>query len=161
MSSIARELISGDIHEYKASTLRNIAKAFHMVGYDQRSSVFLAGIGNSHTDGVAYSAAGIPLNSIFIINPAYEIQHWSPKPPQQRRKRLIRKVAALGGRNKNADTLSDQCKDKYHYLSYEDPMFINRIKDSLASKDLTHQNTADNLVDVCEASFDLIDLDSS
>ncbi len=161
MSSIARELISGDIHEYKTSTLRNIAKAFHMVGYDQHLPVFLAGIGNSHTDGVAYSTAGIPLDSIFIINPAYEIQHWSPKPPQRRRKKLIRKVAELGGRNKNADILSDQCEDKYHYLSYEDPRFINRIKDSLASKDLTHQNTADSLVDVCEGNFDLIDLDSS
>ncbi len=162
MSSITRELIRGDMHEYKSSTLQNIANAFHKAGRDKRHSIFLAGIGNSHTDGLAYSAAGIPLNSIFIINPAYEILHWSPTPPEGRRKRLG-KLAELRRRKKN--TLpDDQCKDRYHYLSYEDPVFIGRIRDSLKKVDFGTEdnNTAAATglldIDVCEARTDLIDL---
>ncbi len=131
VSSIAREIISGDIHEYKESTLRNIAKAFHKSGRDEEQYVFSAGIGNSHTDGIAYSAAGIPLNSIFIINPACEIQHWSPI-PESRRKRLAKKVAELRRKTKGDTLLDEQCEDQYRYTSYEDPMFINRIRNSLA-----------------------------
>ncbi len=162
MSLIARELISKDIYEYKARALQHIAETFHRAGHDIQLSVFSAGIGNAHTDGVAYSAAGIPLDSIFIINPAYEIQHWSPEPSKKGRKRLSRKGSPkLKDRNESADSALSESDDGYHYLSYEDPMFISRIKDLLASNHLTNQNSADSSVVGHEGNFDLIGLDSS
>ena len=61
--SFVREVIERTPQKFKAEKLREIASLFP----DERNP-FYAGFGNKDTDAIAYRAAGVPLNKIFIIN---------------------------------------------------------------------------------------------
>lgn len=61
--SFVREVIHRTPQKFKAEKLREIAALF-----PEERNPFYAGFGNRDTDAVAYRAAGVPLNKIFIIN---------------------------------------------------------------------------------------------
>ena len=61
--SFVREVIERAPHKFKAEKLREVAWLF-----PEERNPFYAGFGNRDTDAIAYSAAGVPLNKIFIIN---------------------------------------------------------------------------------------------
>ena len=58
----------GNPHEFKAGILLGIAECFAMAGRSAESPVFIAGFGNRHTDVAAYSAVGINIETIFLID---------------------------------------------------------------------------------------------
>lgn len=61
--SFVREVIERTPQKFKAEKLREIAALF-----PEDRNPFYAGFGNRDTDAIAYRAAGVPLNKIFIIN---------------------------------------------------------------------------------------------
>lgn len=61
--SFVREVIHRTPQKFKAEKLREIAALF-----PEERNPFYAGFGNRDTDAIAYRAAGVPLNKIFIIN---------------------------------------------------------------------------------------------
>jgi phosphatidate phosphatase LPIN len=61
--SFVREVIHRTPQKFKAEKLREIAGLF-----PEERNPFFAGFGNRDTDAIAYRAAGVPLNKIFIIN---------------------------------------------------------------------------------------------
>lgn len=61
--SFVREVIHRTPQKFKAEKLREIAALF-----PEDRNPFFAGFGNRDTDAIAYRAAGVPLNKIFIIN---------------------------------------------------------------------------------------------
>lgn len=68
MPSFVREVILKESQKFKAGVLRELQLLF-----PRRQQPFHAGFGNRENDAVAYGAVGIPLDRIFIINPAGEI----------------------------------------------------------------------------------------
>lgn len=62
--SFVREVIQRTPQKFKAEKLREISGLF-----PEERNPFFAGFGNRETDAMAYKAAGVPLNKIFIINP--------------------------------------------------------------------------------------------
>ena len=61
--SFVREVIERTPQKFKAEKLREIGGLFPI-----ERNPFFAGFGNRDTDAIAYRAAGVPLNKIFIIN---------------------------------------------------------------------------------------------
>ena len=68
MPSFVREVILRESQKFKAGVLRELKLLF-----PKHSQPFHSGFGNRENDAVAYGAVGIPLDRIFIINPAGEI----------------------------------------------------------------------------------------
>jgi phosphatidate phosphatase PAH1 len=62
--SFVREVIKKQPHKFKAKVLRQIASL-----YPADCCPFYAGFGNRDTDAIAYRAAGVQPDRIFIINP--------------------------------------------------------------------------------------------
>ncbi|CAN0462075.1 unnamed protein product, partial [Hapterophycus canaliculatus] len=54
---------------YKLDALLDLARPFRDAGRMVGEAVFAAGIGNRLHDAVAYKAAGIPPDFIFLIDP--------------------------------------------------------------------------------------------
>lgn len=57
------------MHDYKIKALLDLATPFREAGRAFGEAVFAAGIGNRLHDAVAYKAAGIPEDFIFLIDP--------------------------------------------------------------------------------------------
>lgn len=57
------------MHDYKIEALLDLARPFREAGRAFGEGVFAAGIGNRLHDAVAYKAAGIPEDFIFLIDP--------------------------------------------------------------------------------------------
>ncbi|CAM9877922.1 unnamed protein product, partial [Phaeothamnion confervicola] len=70
-----KELVLKDMHIFKSAALLDIVHVFRRAG---PPPVFVAGIGNRDTDGLAYLAAGVPPEYIYINDPTSAIQRWSP-----------------------------------------------------------------------------------
>lgn len=68
--SAAREVIIKKPHIFKIGTLGDIRDLY------PSKSCFYAGFGNRDTDAISYLDVGIPLNKIYIINPAGKIHHF-------------------------------------------------------------------------------------
>lgn len=62
------QLIAKDMHDYKIDALHKLTRPFREAGRPFGQSVFAAGIGNKVHDAVAYKAAGIPEDFIFLID---------------------------------------------------------------------------------------------
>lgn len=71
---ILRQLVAKNMHEYKMKALLDLSKVFREAGKPFGDSVFAAGIGNKCTDAVAYRAAGIPPDFIFLIDKESHLQ---------------------------------------------------------------------------------------
>lgn len=56
------------MHDYKITALLDLARPFREAGRTFGEAVFAAGIGNRVHDAVAYRAAGIPKDFIFLID---------------------------------------------------------------------------------------------
>jgi len=56
--------------------LEDISTVFHRAGRREDNNLFLCGFGNSPTDGVAYLAAGVHPDFIFIIDIYSDIRIW-------------------------------------------------------------------------------------
>lgn len=56
------------MHDYKIAALLEFARLFREAGRHFGQGVFAAGIGNKLHDAVAYKAAGIPDDFIFLID---------------------------------------------------------------------------------------------
>lgn len=74
MSVLYRELVDKSIKFFKAYALEDISTVFHKAGRRPDHSLFLMGFGNAVTDGVAYVAAGVHPDFIFIIDPYSDIR---------------------------------------------------------------------------------------
>ena len=68
--SAAREVVIKKPHIFKIGTLGAIRDLF------PSKDCFYAGFGNRDTDAISYLDVGIPLNKIYIINPAGKIHHF-------------------------------------------------------------------------------------
>lgn len=68
------QLVAKNMHEYKMNALLDLSKVFREAGKPFGDSVFAAGIGNKCTDAVAYRAAGIPPDFIFLIDKESHLQ---------------------------------------------------------------------------------------
>lgn len=68
------QLIQKNMHDYKIAALLDLARPFREAGRTFGEAVFAAGIGNKLNDAVAYKAAGIPGDFIFIIDPDSNLQ---------------------------------------------------------------------------------------
>ena len=66
----AREVIIKKPHIFKIGTLSVIRDLY------PSKSCFHAGFGNRDTDAISYLDVGIPLDKIYIINPAGKIHHF-------------------------------------------------------------------------------------
>lgn len=64
VKSFVREIIKKEPHKFKAEVLQQIASLF-----PTDCAPFYAGFGNRDTDAIAYRAAGVQPERIFIINP--------------------------------------------------------------------------------------------
>lgn len=62
------------MHDYKIAALWGLARPFREAGRTFGEAVFAAGIGNKLNDAVAYKAAGIPGDFIFIIDSDSNLQ---------------------------------------------------------------------------------------
>lgn len=62
------QLVSKNMHDYKIAALLDLARPFREAGRVFGEAVFAAGIGNKLHDAVAYKAAGIPEDFIFLID---------------------------------------------------------------------------------------------
>eukprot|EP00752_Nemacystus_decipiens_P014390 g12799.t1 len=71
-----RELVAKDMHDYKIKALLDLATPFREAGRAFGDAVFAAGIGNRLHDAVAYKAAGIPEDFIFLIDPESNLRVW-------------------------------------------------------------------------------------
>ena len=64
LKSFLREVVDKTPQKFKTSALCEIAGLFPL-----EMSPFYAGFGNRDTDAIAYRAAGVALDKIFVINP--------------------------------------------------------------------------------------------
>ncbi|CAN0267702.1 unnamed protein product, partial [Ectocarpus sp. 13 AM-2016] len=71
-----RELVSKNMHDYKITALLDLARPFREAGRTFGEAVFAAGIGNRVHDAVAYRAAGIPKDFIFLIDTESNLRVW-------------------------------------------------------------------------------------
>eukprot|EP00903_Cladosiphon_okamuranus_P016291 g15023.t1 len=71
-----RELVAKDMHDYKIKALLDLATPFREAGRPFGEGVFAAGIGNRLHDAVAYKAAGIPEDFIFLIDTESNLRVW-------------------------------------------------------------------------------------
>lgn len=68
------QLVSKNMHEFKMAALQSLVLLFREAGKTFGETVFAAGIGNKFTDAVAYRAAGIPPEFIFLIDTSSNLQ---------------------------------------------------------------------------------------
>ncbi|CAM9601266.1 unnamed protein product [Scytosiphon promiscuus] len=71
-----RELVAKNMDGYKLEALLDLARPFRDAGRMVGEAVFAAGIGNRLHDAVAYKAAGIPSDFIFLIDPESNLRVW-------------------------------------------------------------------------------------
>lgn len=74
MVPAAPQLVTKNMHEYKIQALLDLVKVFREAGKAFADPVFAAGIGNRLSDAMAYRAAGIPPDFIFIIDTDSNLQ---------------------------------------------------------------------------------------
>ena len=73
LRSGVRELVIKKPHIFKIGTLGNIRSLF------PSNDPYFAGFGNRDTDAISYLDVGIPLDKIFIINPAGVLHHFESR----------------------------------------------------------------------------------
>ncbi|KDO27457.1 hypothetical protein SPRG_07046 [Saprolegnia parasitica CBS 223.65] len=68
------EVVNKNPHVFKAGVLLGIKDAMVRAGRRNDHPVFVAGFGNRPTDTVAYTDAGVPRNTSFLIDPESKLQ---------------------------------------------------------------------------------------
>ncbi|CAM9894182.1 unnamed protein product [Ectocarpus sp. 8 AP-2014] len=121
-----RELVSKNMHDYKITALLDLARPFREAGRTFGDAVFAAGIGNRVHDAVAYRAAGIPKDFIFLIDTESNLRVWdgdaskmggsranSPISPKKKKKLPDQQQQEGEGKSPKTNTPTDSRRKRF------------------------------------------------